>query len=223
MIDIIDVNQWMPLFCLRLQNLFPGRLRFIGLQGSYARQEATETSDLDVVVILEQLAPTDLLQYDALLSELPHREKICGFISGWPELRRWTASDLFHFYYDTIPFYGNLDELLNQIDVDAIQQTILNGACQLYHGCIHNFLHKKSFDLLQNLYKSATFVIRAIHYLEFGEFVRKKADLLAVVREPEHKILEMGQKLADRPASPTLFQSASTELFLWTQQRINRF
>ena len=35
---------------------------FAGLQGSYAREEATETSDIDVVVILDRLDMSDLQQ-----------------------------------------------------------------------------------------------------------------------------------------------------------------
>ena len=42
-------------------------LLFVGLQGSYARGEATEASDIDVVVVLDELYFADLLKYRDML------------------------------------------------------------------------------------------------------------------------------------------------------------
>ena len=43
-----------------LAQTFPGRLWFVGLQGSRARGEATAESDIDVVVVLDALAAEDI-------------------------------------------------------------------------------------------------------------------------------------------------------------------
>ena len=67
---------------------------FIGLQGSYARGEATETSDIDVVFILDELRANDLKIYSDMLDALPNRELVCGFVSGKAELYGWESSDL---------------------------------------------------------------------------------------------------------------------------------
>ena len=40
-------------FLQALDRAFGERVWFVGLQGSYGRGEATETSDIDVVVILD--------------------------------------------------------------------------------------------------------------------------------------------------------------------------
>lgn len=50
------------------------------------------------------------------MAELPRRELLCGFVSGWAELERWDAADLFQFYHDTTPYLGTLDALLPRID-----------------------------------------------------------------------------------------------------------
>ena len=49
--DMIDINVWMNDFLQKLNELFANRVWFVGLQGSYGRGDATETSDIDVVVI----------------------------------------------------------------------------------------------------------------------------------------------------------------------------
>ena len=48
---MIDINFWMGAFLQKLNIVFANRVWFVGLQGSYGRGEATETSDIDVVVI----------------------------------------------------------------------------------------------------------------------------------------------------------------------------
>ena len=46
---MIDINAWMNDFILKLNEVFASRVWFVGLQGSYGRGEATETSDIDVL------------------------------------------------------------------------------------------------------------------------------------------------------------------------------
>ena len=159
---MIDITTWLDGFLKALHDTFANRVWFVGLQGSYGRGEATKTSDIDVVVILDELSASDIQTYNTMLDTLPHREFICGFLSGKDELLQWEPSDLFQFYYDTTPIKGSLDELLTVIDDAAVGRAIKIGACNIYHGCVHNMLHEKSEDILRGLYKSASFVVQAI-------------------------------------------------------------
>ena len=52
---MIDIRAWMDKFLEALNDTFKDRVWFVGLQGSYGRGEATETSDIDVVVIIDEL------------------------------------------------------------------------------------------------------------------------------------------------------------------------
>ena len=79
---VIDIAAWMQDFLPALKETFENRVWFVGLQGSYGRGEATEASDIDPVVILDELTAADIRSYDAMLDALPHRELICGFLSG---------------------------------------------------------------------------------------------------------------------------------------------
>ena len=57
---MIDVKTWISEFTNKIEQAFFNRVWFIGLQGSYGRNEATETSDIDVVVILDEMRVNDL-------------------------------------------------------------------------------------------------------------------------------------------------------------------
>ena len=186
---MIDITAWMQNFLQTLNDTFASRVWFVGLQGSYGRGEAVETSDIDVVVILDVLSASDIQKYNAMLDTLPSRELICGFLSGKEELLRWEPSDLFQFYYDTTPIKGSLDELLAVIDETAVKRAIKIGACNIYHGCIHNMLHEKSDEILRGLYKSASFVVQAIVFSEAGKYIKHQKELLSAAAPDEQAIV----------------------------------
>ena len=181
---MIDIKNWIKNFTEKVEQTFAERVWFIGLQGSYGRREATAMSDIDVVVILDEMRINDLKIYRDMLNTLPNRDLICGFISGKDELLNWEASDLFQFYYDTTPIKGALDILLEKIDKQAVKRAIRIGACNVYHACVHNFVHEKSEDILRSLYKSAVFVIQAVWFYETGKYIKSKAELQKTINPP---------------------------------------
>ena len=187
---MIDITVWMQDFLQTLNETFANRVWFVGLQGSYGRGEATETSDIDVVVILDELSALDIQKYNTMLDALPNRELICGFLSGKDELLHWEPSDLFQFYYDTAPIKGSLDELLTVIDEATVRRAIKIGACNIYHGCVHNMLHEKSDEVLYGLYKSASFIVQAIVFGQTGKYIKHQKELLSVAAPDEKAIVE---------------------------------
>ena len=186
---MIDISVWTKIFLQTLNETFGNRVWFVGLQGSYGRGEAHDASDIDIVVILDRLSAADVQVYNRMLDSLPHREMICGFLSGKDELLHWEPSDLFQFYYDTTPIKGSLDELLAVIDEVAVGRAIKIGACNIYHGCVHNMLHEKSDDVLRGLYKSASFVVQAIVFRQTGNHIKHQKELLLVASSDEQEIV----------------------------------
>ena len=65
-----------------MERRFGSRVWLIGLQGSRARGEAREDSDIDTVLVLDRLEASDLAALREALSPLPERGKLCGFVSG---------------------------------------------------------------------------------------------------------------------------------------------
>lgn len=199
-----------------LNSTFSNRIWFVGLQGSYARGEAAESSDIDLVVILDELSAEDIAAYNAMLDTLPHRELICGFLSGKDEILNWEPGDLFQFYYDTVPIFGSLDCLLEKIDVD---KAIRTGVCNIYHGCVHNMLYEKNDDILKGLYKSASFVMQAICFSRTGKYIRRQKDLIALVSDDEKIIIETFISLKN--GGEVDFDKMSEYLFNWSKKHIN--
>ena len=216
---MIDITVWMQNFLQSLNKTFPNRVWFVGLQGSYGRGEATNTSDIDVVVILDELSAVDIKTYNDMLNTMPHRDLICGFLSGKGEILNWEPSDLFQFCNDTTPVHGSLDEVLAIVDKSDVDRAIKIGACNIYHGCVHNMLHEKSEDILRGLYKSASFVVQAIVFKQTGKYVKHQKELLQVVSYDERAIVEIFLSLKN--GAPIDFNSMSETLFSWAKKRIS--
>ena len=212
---MVNIDLFLNDFIQKLDDIFLNRIWFVGLQGSYARGEATETSDLDVVVILDELTPRDLECYGVMLDTLPHRELICGFVSGRRELMNWEASDLFQFYHDTLPIRGSLDELLPKLDTAAVNRAIRIGACNLYHGCVHNMLHDKSDEMLRGFYKSASFVVQAICFRQTGRYVRRQSELRELVSGDDRRIVDTFLHL--KAGGTVELREMSEQLFHWAK------
>lgn len=217
---MVEIDAWMNRFLQALQVNFGERVWFVGLQGSYGRGEATEASDIDVVVILDELSVLDIQSYNNMLDTLPHRELICGFLSGKNELLNWENSDLFQFYYDTRPIKGSLDGLLTYIDDAAVERAIKIGVCNIYHGCVHNMLYEKSEDILRSLYKSSTFVVQAIYFQQTGKYITHLQELLGVVGTEERTIVQTFLSL--KSGSSVDFKKMSDALFCWAQNWIQK-
>lgn len=215
---MVEINAWMHDFLQKLNEAFGKRVWFVGLQGSYGRGEATQTSDIDAVVILDELSALDIQTYDEMLNALSHRELICGFLSGKNEILNWEPSDLFQFYYDTTPIMGSLDELLAAIDETAVNRAIKIGACNIFHGCVHNMLYEKSEDILRGLYKSASFVVQAIAFKQTGNYIKYQKDLLPVVFPDERVIVDTFLNMKKGEAVD--FFPMSETLFVWAKKWI---
>ena len=217
---MIDIQTWIKIFTEKVEKVFANRLWFIGLQGSYGRGEATDTSDIDAVVILDELRINDLITYRDMLDTLPNREFVCGFISGKDELLNWETSDLFQFYYDTTPIKGTLDCLLEKIDKHAVMRAIRIGACNIYHACVHNFVHEKSEDILRSLYKSAAFVLQAVWFYETGKYIKSKAELQNAINPPS-AVLTNAQELKN--GASVKFEEMSELLLNWATALIRGY
>ena len=215
---MIDMKKWTEQFLSALEGCFGSRVWFVGLQGSRGRGEASENSDIDMVVILDELRTADIGAYSAMLDRLPHRELSCGFLSGRAEIAAWEPSDLFQLYFDTTPIRGSLDELLSLLDDEAVARAIRIGACNLYHGCVHNMVHDKSEEILRGLYKGASFVAQAIGYQKTGRYLRHQRDLREILSTNDQQVVDTFLELKNGGAVE--FDEMSQTLFEWAGRLI---
>ena len=219
-----EIRSWMKSYAEKAEETFAGRIRFIGLQGSYGREEASENSDIDVVLILDRLDAEDLKKYSDMLDTLPQRELVCGFVSGWGEIDNWEASDLFQFCHDTIPVVGSLDRLMEKIHREDVQRAVKIGACNIYHMCVHNMVHEKDAAILRELYKSARFTVQAVLYLQKGRYEKQRSRMIPLLHPQERKIMENEAKIRlilDEGSCPDEeFAGLSDELLAWASEWI---
>lgn len=216
---MIDIDRWVELYLQEVKKQFADRIWFVGLQGSYGRGEATENSDIDMVLILDTLSCDDIRKYNAILDRLPHRDLTCGFLSCKQDIAHWDAADLFQLYHDTTPIRGSMNDLLPLLDQTAVARAIKIGACNIYHMCVHNMLYGKKDGTLAGLFKSATFVVQAIAFAETGVYQRHLKDLMGAVSPADQAILETFIRL--KQGESVCFEDMSASLFAWAQNTIN--
>ena len=216
---MIDIEIWMREFTSAVQGEFGSEVCFIGLQGSYGRGEASETSDIDVVVIFDILTAERIERYERVIEKLPYRDRICGFVSGREELMCWDRGDLFQFCRDTRSLAGTLDELTSAITEDDARRSVLTGACGIYHACCHNLLHEKSPEILCGLLKAAFFTLRAKYYCETGAFIIKRSDLAELLSTEDAEILNF--KSMD--VTEGKLREISSKLLVWSGKLIKKY
>jgi len=83
-------------------------LVYMGLQGSYLRGEATEQSDIDIMLVWEKLTPAVMSRYRAILQSLGHFDRACGFVTSREELAHWNRLEINHLCHTTKDLHGRL-------------------------------------------------------------------------------------------------------------------
>lgn len=202
----MHATQWLVVFSAKVKEAFGKRLLFLGVQGSVRRGEATEHSDIDVVVVLDALTGQDMNRYRQIVQSMPHREKACGFVCDIKTLRAWPGYDLFQLCYDTQALHGNLEELLPPLLKRDVIDAMRVEAANLYHACCQAYLyHADAPQMLGALYKSAFFLLRIKAYAQSGQFILTKREL------PDH--LEGEEKqIAQQALNPRNLQQQSCVL-----------
>lgn len=173
----------------RVDDIFGDRLVCLGLQGSYARGEATEESDIDAVLILDEVSMDDIHKYREMLKWLPHRDRVNGFVSGKRELENWERSELFNFCKDTEIIRGSLEFAEKLVGPEDVRRTVRIGACNLYRNTMYCAMHERSMGALLPLYKAAFFVLRSHFYAENGIYLHSHRELMECMTGAQRQLL----------------------------------
>jgi hypothetical protein len=119
-----------------------------------------------------------------------------------------------------MPIRGTLEEALSRVDEAAVAQAIHLGACNIFHGCVHNMLYQKSEETLRGLYKAASFVLQAICFSQTGRYIRRQTDLLPLLSPQDRPIAETFLHLKQGGAVD--FTPMAEALFAWAQRLITQ-
>lgn len=203
----------------KLQSAFADRLVYVGLQGSYLRGEATETSDIDVMVVLRHMTPEDLAAYRRAIEELPDAEKSCGFICGADEMKHWNPLEICHLLHTTRDYFGQLKPLVPAYTAEDVRTFVKLSLGNLCHELCHRYIHaprEHNVQALPGTYKSVFFILQNLHYLRSGCFIATKQSLLWALTGQDREVLEMSMTLLT--AETYDFDAAFDLLFTWCQR-----
>lgn len=220
-----NVEGWLNIAIEKLQQAFNEKLLFAGLQGSYGRGEADPESDIDLVVVLDELNFENLKQYRKIMDEMPNKEMACGFISGRQELQNWSKADLFQFFYDTKTLFGNLENIIEPPSIEDIKKSIKINSEALYHAAVHSFVHSADYaGDLQNLYKMTFFILQAKYFIENNIYIKTKNELVKCLRGMDREILNacINRKQLDSVEKIEL-ENLYKKLIDWTSRSIADF
>jgi len=192
----MNIDAWMNDLINQLKIEFKERLVLVGLQGSRARGEQREDSDIDVVVIVEDLNADDLALYRNVIQEVPHAELACGFVGSPDVLAAWPRHDVFNLVNDTNIRYGSFDFMDTEFTAEEAKLAADACASEIYHALCHTAVFEPDMlpALLQGCLKSVFFGIRAKHFAQTGKFVNSRAQLLNLVNDSERWLLQAYDK-----------------------------
>lgn len=165
----MDWRPWMDAFLPPLLEALPGRVAFVGIQGSFGRGEAGPESDVDLVVVLDALGAAELAACRGVLEKMPFADRACGFFCDRAALAAWPAFDALQLRLDTLPVYGSLEELLPPMGKETLDEAVRAAASALYHAACHTALFDAQPEAaLPALQKAAFFALRLAHCRRSG-------------------------------------------------------
>ncbi len=138
---MIDIENYIWQLIELLKQQFASRLLYVGLQGSYLRGEATESSDIDIMVVIDVLGVSDLDAYRTAIQSLEHFDKSCGFICSKEDLANWNPLEICHLLNCTKDYFGVLGELVPTYSENDIRNFIKMSVNNLYHEICHRYIH----------------------------------------------------------------------------------
>lgn len=202
---------------------FDKRLVYIGLQGSYLRNEETESSDIDIMAVIDNISVEDLKTYQKALVSIGNFDKSCGFICGKTDLEHWNPLEICHLLNTTKDYYGRLQELVPPYTIEDERNYVKISLNNLYHEICHRYVHtdrEYNISKLPMTCKSIFFIMQHLYYLSNGNFVQTKRELLECVRDEDKTVLELSMSLQN--CIDYDFDKAFSVLFNWCQNVLSR-
>lgn len=206
-----------------LKAAFGERLMYIGLQGSYLRHEETESSDIDIMAVIDNISVENLKTYQKALVSVGNFDKSCGFICGKADLEHWNPLEICHLLNTTKDYYGELKNLVPNYTDEDERNYIKLSLNNLYHEICHRYIHadrEYNISKLPITCKSVFFIMQHLYYLRSGKFIPTKRELLECVRNEDKIVLELSISLQNY--SDYDFDRAFDLLFNWCQNALSR-
>ncbi len=191
---MINIEEYINKIIEKLKIIFTDRLIYVGLQGSYHRGEATEKSDIDIMVVIDELTVSDLESYRSMINSLEYSGKMCGFICSKNDIKNWNPLEICNLLNTTKDYYGILSELVPEYSNNDIKNFVKISLTNLYHEICHRYIYSNEINNMEKLkysYKSVFFILQNIYYLENNKFIKTKSELLNLLNGKNREVLEI--------------------------------
>ena len=218
---MINVDNYISKLIDLLNQAFATRLLYVGLQGSYLREEATTESDIDIMVIINELSVADLDRYRSIIQSLEYADKSCGFICSRSDLANWNPLEICHLLHTTKDYYGVLNEYIPKYTRNDIANFVKLSINNLYHEICHRYIHadiNKSTEQLPISYKCVFFILQNLYYLKHNKYIATKSELLSKLSGNDLSVLETAMKISTAHAYN--FPKSFNLLFTWCQETL---
>ena len=220
---MFKIDEYISSLIELLKTAYQERLLYVGLQGSYLRGEATENSDIDIMVVISDMSGADLAKYREAISSLEDYDKSCGFICGIEELQNWNPLEICHLLHTTKDYYGTLAELVPEYTETDVRNFVKMSLGNLYHEICHRYIHapkEKNIAKLPFTYKSVFFIMQNLYYLNSGKFVGTKKELQEALSGKDRLVLETAISLSN--GTQIDFDETFDLLFTWCKETMIR-
>ena len=220
---MVNIESYIQQLIDLLNKQFGSRLLYVGLQGSYLRAEATDNSDIDIMVVLDELTVSDLAHYRSLIESMEHTEKSCGFICSKSDLANWNPLEIWNLVNGTKDYFGKLRTYVpayTEQDICNFAKLSLNN---LYHEICHRYVHAvnhKSMEALAGSYKGVFYILQHLYYLQNHEFIGTKQGLLSQLKDDHHAVMERSIALCNGEQHD--FDESFELLLRWCQQTLQQ-
>lgn len=220
---MFDIEEYIAQLLPLLRDRLGERLQYVGLQGSYLRGEATADSDIDIMVVIEDMTVADLDTYRDIIQTLPAYDRSCGFLCGQAELAGWNPMEICHVLHSTKDYFGKLSELVPPYTDADVRNYVKISVNNLFHEICHRYIHAPqacSEAAIAGSYKQVFFILQDLHYLETDVFVPTKRRLLPRLSGKDQQVLQIAMELSGGKAYP--FGDLFNLLYSWCQETIRR-
>ena len=218
---MVNIEKYIHQLTDNLNKHFGSKLIYVGLQGSYLRGEATDSSDIDIMVVIDKLALPDLDAYRTIISGMEHFDKSCGFICGRDELKHWNPLEMCHLLHTTKDYFGCLQDLIPAYTEQDILNFVKMSVNNLYHEICHRFIHADedtNLSLVSGSYRAVFFILQNLYCLNHGKFIATKNDLLEKLVGIDRDVLE--RAILVNKGMPFDFRECFELLFTWCRETI---
>ena len=218
---MIDIEQYIETLIHKLTGHFDARLIYVGLQGSYLRADASEDSDIDIMVVIDGLTVADLTRYRAIIHSMDYSDKSCGFICSKADISKWNTLEVCHLLHTTKDYFGNLRDLVPAYTAYDIRTFIQLSLNNLYHEICHRHVHSKvSGDIttLKYSFKNVFFILQNLYFYKTGTFITTKIELLSLLDGLDFAVLQRSVEL--NRSLPHSYSDSLELLFTWCQRTL---